>query len=86
MSDQAEGLRELARGGAFESMGLPAVFDAKPLPDYSRLWLDLKAELKAEAEAWQEDRDFRLSSQFGHKKARAMLNRMLQIETMAGLK
>ena len=55
MHDQAQGLRELARtvdakGGAFEAMGLPAVFDAKSITDdlitYRRLWLDQKADLE----------------------------------------
>lgn len=44
MSDQAEGLRVLAKAGAFESVGLPAVFH-KPSPNFPKLWTDLKQDL-----------------------------------------
>lgn len=46
--DQAEGLRELARKGAFEQMGLPAIFDHAPGVDYAKLWGDLKALLESQ--------------------------------------
>lgn len=49
MADQAEGLRELAKGGIFEEMGLPAVFDKGPDLEYRRLWLDHKADLLFES-------------------------------------
>jgi len=45
--DQAQGLRDLVKGGAFEAMGLPSVFDAKPdTLDYRKLWQDQKADLE----------------------------------------
>lgn len=76
---------ELANGGAFEMMGLPAVFDSKPEPDYRRLWLELKAELEREAIGPAENQSLRFKTigGFGPRRAQAVLDRMEQSETFA---
>lgn len=83
MRDQAQGLRDLVKGGMFEQMGLPAVFDQSLKFDKAKLWDELKAELEAEAEGDPKKKYQRLSTRFGPKAARALLDRMLQAETMA---
>lgn len=84
--DQAEGLRELASvtiGTVGNSgQGTPGVI-YQITPDKSALWETLKSELEAETEGDSKKKYQRLSTQFGPKSARAMLDRMLQMETLA---
>ncbi len=88
MADQAQGLRDLVKAGGLESMGLPKVFDQSLALDKAKLWDDLKSELEREAIGPAERQSLRYKTigGFGPNRARAMVERMLQMETFARVK